>query len=88
MTELPAAEATERGLREQIADLVTARARAEGEARRLRSRGEHVDPALLEVAERYTAQAGRLAQEVEALRRSLREQELRTEQLRADRAGA
>lgn len=88
MTELPDAEATELGMREQIADLVTARARAEGEARRLRARGEQIDPALLEVAERYTAQARRLADEVEALRKSLREQELRTERLRADRAGA
>ena len=88
MTQLPEAEATERGLREQIADLVTARARAEGEARRLRARAEHIDPALLEVAERYTAQAGRLAQEVEGLRGILRQQEVRTEQLRADRAGA
>jgi len=88
MTALSDAEATELGLREQIADLVTARARAEAEARRLRARGEHMDPALLEVAERYSAQAGRLAGEVEALRTSLREQELRTERLRAERAGA
>jgi hypothetical protein len=88
MSELSVAEATELGLREQIAELVNARARAEAEARRLRARGKAIDPALLEVAERYRSQAKRLEGEVEALRASLRQQELRTERLRADRAGA
>ena len=88
MTELSVAEATELGLREQIAELVNARTRAVAEARRLRARGEAIDPALLEVAERYGSQAERLEVEVEALRASLRQQEVRTERLRADQAGA
>ena len=47
---------------------------------------DHVG-ALRELAERYRAQAARLAEEVEGVRRSLREQEARVEALRArDRA--
>lgn len=88
MSDLTEAAATELALREQIADLVKARARAQSEARRLRTRADAIDPALSEVAERYAAQAARLEQEVEEVRGSLREQEVRTERLRAERAGA
>lgn len=82
---LAAAEATERGLREQISDLVHARARAAGEASRLAERGAlpgaHAD--LLELAGRYDAQAEVLAGEIESLRASLRAAEAELERLRA-----
>ncbi len=89
MSELGEAEATERALREQIAELVSTRVRAEREAARLdeRARLPDADGALRELAERYRAQAGRLAGEVDGVRRSLREQEARVEALRADARG-
>jgi len=79
------AEATERGLREQIAALVHARARAAGEAHRLGERaglpGAHAE--LGELAGRYAQQAGVLAAEIESLRTSLRAAEAELERLRA-----
>lgn len=87
---LSEAEATERALREQLADLVRARSRAEREARRLAERGTlaGADTALGQIAERYRAQGGRLGDEVEGLRTTLRELEARVERLRAEAAGA
>lgn len=84
------AEATERTLREQLADLVRARSRADREARRLAERGSlaGADASLGPIAERYRAQAGRLGDEVDGLRTSLREQEAQVERLRADASGA
>ena len=79
------AEATERGLREQIAELVHARARADDEARRLSGRatiaGAHAE--LAEIAGRYERQSATLAAEVETLRTSLRAAEAELERLRA-----
>jgi hypothetical protein len=79
------AEATELGLREQIADLVHARARADSEARRLSDRaalpGAHED--LVELTGRYERQGAMLAKEIEALRSSLRAAEAELERLRA-----
>ena len=84
------AQATERALREQLADLVRARARAEREAERLSQRGAiaGADGSLSEIAGRYQAQAGRLSEEVEGVRATLREQEAQVERLRAEAAGA
>jgi prefoldin subunit 5 len=89
VSQLESAMATERGLREQINDLVNARHRAQAEARRLGERAgvPGTDPSLSEVGERYRTQAARLGEEIESLRRSLREQEATTEALRADEAG-
>ncbi len=89
-TALEAAEATERGLREQINDLVKARARADAERRRLeeRVRLRGGEPMLATVAERYVQQSERLRAEIESLRASLVEQEAVTEAARADEAGA
>jgi hypothetical protein len=79
------AEATERGLREQIADLVHARVRAHGEASRLADRatldGAHAD--IAQLSERYARQGDTLAAEIEALRASLRAAEAELERLRA-----
>ncbi len=79
------AEATERELREQISDLVRARARADGEGRRLSARatlaGAHQD--LAELAGRYERQSETLAAEIETLRSSLRAAEAEVERLRA-----
>lgn len=79
------AEATERGLREQIADLVHARARADSEASRLAERakldGAHADVGRL--AERYAEQSRTLVGEIETLRTSLRAAEAELERLRA-----
>lgn len=79
------AEATELGLREQIAALVHARSRADSEARRLAERaalpGAHED--LTELTGRYERQSGLLAKEIEALRASLRAAEAELERLRA-----
>jgi hypothetical protein len=88
--DLSAAETTDRELREQIADLVRARARAEAEARRLGDRVSlpGADPSLEAIRERYEQQAGRLAADVEALRGDLRAHEPLLEQLRAGEAGA
>ena len=62
------AEATERGLREQIADLVHARARADSEAARLADRatlaGAH-DELAREIAGRYERQSETLADEID-----------------------
>jgi hypothetical protein len=82
------AEATERALREQLADLVHARARADGEARRLADRaalpGAHDE--LGEIAGRYERQSATLATEVDTLRSSLRAAEAELERLRAPEA--
>ncbi|MEY2441604.1 MAG: hypothetical protein QOJ46_1030 [bacterium] len=82
---LAAAEATERGLREQIADLVHARARADSEAARLSDRatleGAHAE--LSELAGRYSHQSETLAAEIATLRTSLRAAEAELERLRA-----
>ena len=88
--DLAGAQATDRALREQIADLVRARARAESESRRLadRTTAEGADPSLAGIRERYEQQAGRLAGEVEALRVELRAHEAELERLRARDAGA
>ena len=79
------AEATERGLREQISDLVHARSRADTEARRLADRatlpGAHAE--LSEIAGRYSRQSELLATEIETLRSSLRAAEAELERLRA-----
>ena len=84
------AEATQDELRAQLAELVSAKVRAEKEGGRLadRSTVPGADATLAGLAERYRAQAIRLASEVEDVRASLRAQEARTEQLRADAAGA
>jgi predicted RNase H-like nuclease (RuvC/YqgF family) len=88
-TPLEAARATELHLREQIAELVSARLRAEGETTRLQARAGQAgsEPALAEVAERWRRQAERLGEEVEGLRAELRRQEARREELAADEAG-
>ena len=88
--DLTAAETTDRELREQIADLVRARARAEDEARRLadRATAPGADPSLAGIRERYAEQAKRLASDVEALRSDLRAHEPELERLRAAEAGA
>jgi chromosome segregation ATPase len=82
---LAAAEATERGLREQIADLVHARARADSEASRLADRaqleGAHAE--LSELAGRYANQSETLAAEIASLRTSLRAAEAELERVRA-----
>lgn len=90
MDALTAAEATERELREQIAELVHARARAEQEARRLDERSElaGADPSLQEIAGRWRRQAEVLGGEIEACRTSLRSAEAEVARLRADAAGA
>lgn len=79
------AEATELGLREQMSDLVHARARADSEAKRLAERaalpGAHDE--LAEIAGRYTRQSEVLATEIESLRSSLRAAEAELERLRA-----
>lgn len=79
------AEATERGLREQIADLVHAKARADSESARLTDRagldGAHAE--LAELADRYAHQSGTLAAEIDNLRASLRAAEAELERLRA-----
>jgi hypothetical protein len=88
--DLAAAEATERELREQIAELVHSRARAEEEARRLTERTglPGADPSLAEIAGRWERQAGVLAGEIESCRTSLRAAEAEVARLRADAAGA
>jgi predicted RNase H-like nuclease (RuvC/YqgF family) len=88
--ELRAALETERGLREQIADLVHARARAADEAQRLaeRARLPAADASLAEIGARYERQAEVLGSEIEQLRAALRETEARVERLRAEAAGA
>ena len=82
---LASAEATELGLREQIADLVHARARADSEASRLADRaqleGAHAE--LSELAGRYANQSETLAAEIASLRTSLRAAEAELERLRA-----
>jgi chromosome segregation ATPase len=82
---LAGAEATELGLREQISDLVHARARADAEAARLADRstldGAHDE--LAQIAGRYERQSQTLAAEIETLRSSLRAAEAELERLRA-----
>lgn len=79
------AEALELGLREQISDLVHARARADSEAKRLSERatlpGAH--EVLSDIAGRYAHQSEVLAGEIEILRSSLRSAEAELERLRA-----
>ncbi|HEX8102530.1 MAG TPA: hypothetical protein VF533_07960 [Solirubrobacteraceae bacterium] len=88
--ELAAAEATDRALREQIADLVRARTRADAEAARLGTRTARpgADPGLAPIRDRYAQQSARLGEEVEALRAQLRAHEPELERLRARDAGA
>ncbi len=90
MDDLEAAEATERELREQIAELVHSRARAEQEARRLFERATlpGAEDSLKGIAERWEHQAGVLAEEVGSCRTSLRAAEAEVARLRADAAGA
>ena len=90
MSDLSDALQAEQALREQLADLVRARARAESESRRLAQRAglPGAEPALGELAERYGAQGERLQAEVEALRADLRRQEAELERLRAAEEGA
>lgn len=90
MSDLEEAERTERELREQIADLVRARARAESEAQRLLGRSglDGADPTLAEIAERYRLQVTSLGAEIDAVRASLREHEADVERLRAQSSGA
>jgi chromosome segregation ATPase len=90
MSDLGEAERAEQTLREQLADLVRARARAESESRRLSERAglAGAEPSLAELAERYRAQGERLQAEVEALRTDLRRQEAEVERLRAAQGGA
>jgi hypothetical protein len=90
MSDLTEAQRAEQALREQLADLVRARARAESESRRLAQRAgvAGADPVLGELAERYRAQGERLQAEVEALRTDLRRQEAELERLRAAEEGA
>lgn len=87
---LQEAEATETALRAQLGELISARVRAEKEGARLGDRASvpGAAPELAGLADRYRAQAIRLASEVEDVRASLRAQEARTEQLRAGAAGA
>ena len=89
MSDLGEAQRAERTLREQLADLVRARARAESESRRLseRARLPGADAALSELAERYRAQGDRLQSEVEAVRSDLRLREAELERLRAAEGG-
>jgi len=79
------AEATELGLREQLSDLVHARARADAESARLADRatlaGAHAE--IAEIAGRYERQSQTLAAEIETLRSSLRAAEAELERLRA-----
>ncbi len=84
------AEATEDALRAQLAELVSAKVRAEKESARLADRAgiTGADPSLAGLAERYAAQGARLASEVEEVRAGLRTQEAATEALRARDAGA
>jgi phage host-nuclease inhibitor protein Gam len=86
MSALTDAEATEFALREQISDLVHARARADGEVARLSGRaglpGAH-DEELTEIASRYERQSETLAAEIETLRKGLRAAEAELERLRA-----
>ena len=79
------AERTDRELREQLNDLVRAKARAEREAERLgvRSGLGGADPALGDLATGYREQAQRLAAEVEQVRAALRRHEPELERLRA-----
>ena len=90
MDELSSAEATERELREQIAELVHARARAEQEAARLTGRADlpGAEPSMKDIAERWERQANVLDEEIEGLRASLRSAEAEVARLRADAAGA
>jgi hypothetical protein len=88
--ELQAAQETERQLREQIGDLVHARQRASGEARRLaeRSRLAGADTVLAQLRDRYQRQTEILSGEIEELRGALRAAEAEVERLRAQEAGA
>jgi hypothetical protein len=90
MDDLDAAIATERELREQIAELVKSRARAEQESRRLSDRAAlpSAHRSLGDIAERWSRQAEVLAAELESSRTSLREAEAEVARLRADAAGA
>jgi hypothetical protein len=90
MSGLDEARRAEQALREQLADLVRARARADSESRRLAQRAglPGADAALGELAERYRGQGERLQAEVESLRADLRRQEAELERQRAAEGGA
>ncbi len=90
MSGLDEAKRAEQALREQLADLVRARARADSESRRLSRRAglPGAEASLSELAERYRAQGERLQAEVEALRADLRRQEAELERQRAAEDGA
>jgi chromosome segregation ATPase len=80
------ATATELGLREQIADLIHARSRADSEARRLADRAalpQAHEEELSQIAGRYERQSELLSTEIETLRSSLRAAEAELERLRA-----
>lgn len=83
-------DVTQRELREQINDLVRARARAESESGRLADRGRlpGADSDMVVLSKRYREQAANLAGEIEALRGLLRRHEADEERRRADDAGA
>ncbi|MGI8731514.1 MAG: hypothetical protein ACR2LK_16275 [Solirubrobacteraceae bacterium] len=82
---LAGAEATERSLREQLSDLVRARARADSESGRLSERAALPGAAaqIAQIAGRYEQQSATLATEIETLRASLRAAEAELERLRA-----
>lgn len=90
MDTLSEALATERELREQIADLVHSRTRAEQESTRLKGRAtlEGAHESLGDIAERWENQARVLDEELEACRTSLRQAEAEVARLRAEAAGA
>ena len=89
MDDLEAALATERELREQIADLVHSRARAEQESSRLSGRLTlpGTQASMRAIAERWDRQARVLNEELEACRTSLRAIEAEVARLRAEAAG-
>jgi hypothetical protein len=88
--DLEAAEATETELREQIAELVHARARADAEARRLSGRMSlpGAEASLRDIVGRWERQATVLGGEIDGLRASLRIAEAEAARLRAEAAGA
>ncbi len=85
---LQEAERTDRELREQLNDLVRARARAQREAERLNARASlpGAEAALGALGSDYRGQAERLGTEVEQVRASLRRHEAELERLRAAQA--
>ena len=88
--DLAAAEQTERALREQVGDLIRAKARADSEAARLGDASVRpgADSTLASIASDYREQSGKLETEIERARRSLREHEADLERLRAQQASS